>query len=335
MATLLCTCRGDDILLDEVQTSVMHMLQPPVQLSMGQFVGLEPQLQQIRAALGMGSAMPGHGVQLHGLYGLGGVGKTTLAQQFYEEATGWNSPFAQHAFLHVGQDALPGSALALKQRDLLQQLGGYAAENCSDAELREALHRSFKSGGPLLLVVDDLWIERQLAVLLGCEPNSTFQLPAGLWAPGSRILITARYRALVSDQSIRATQPQAEPQQVQPLPELAAQQLLRLHAFDKGVQPASFTEQHMAAATAICGGLPLTLRLLGGALSQRKTAAGWQVIAGNARCCLWSLHLGMQQSGAILQHHLGRFRPTQERLIVDDFLAGCAGRVGFGSRPCR
>jgi NB-ARC domain len=256
-----CTaCRGDDFLVEEVRKAVLRM-RVSVQHSEEQLVGLEPQLQTIRAALA-----PGQGVQLHGLYGLGGIGKSTLAQRFFQEA---RSQFSRHAFVQVGQQA----ALPDKQRELLQQIGGVAAAGSGDAQLCSALRESFKSG-PLLLVLDDLWAAQQLAALLGCEQDSQFQLPADLLASGSRLLITARSKAVVSGRIAGA----AAPQQVQLLPELAARQLLCLHAFEQGVQPLTFGEQQMAAATAICGCLPLTLRLLGGALKHCTTSVGWQVI---------------------------------------------------------
>jgi NB-ARC domain len=127
-------------------------------------------------------------------------------------------------------------------------------------------------------VLDDLWDAKQLAALLGCEPNSTAQLQASQWAIGSRVLITARSEELVSNRLTGAAKSQFEPQQVQPLPEAAAQQLLRLHAFAQGAQPPEFSERHVTTATDICGGLTLTLQLLGGALRPHTTPAGWQVI---------------------------------------------------------
>lgn len=257
-----CTaCRGDDLLVEKVRKAVLG-LQFSVQHSGEQLVGLAPQLQTIRTALA-----PGQGVRLHGLCGLGGIGKSTLAQQYFQEA---RSQFTRHAFVHVGQHA----ALPDKQRELLQQINGDPAKGSGDAGLCAALCNSFK-GGPLLLVLDDLWEAHQLAALLGCQPDNKFQLPEGLLGPGSRVLITARGKAVVKDRIAGA----AAPQQVQPLPELAAQQLLCLHAFHKGVQPLSISQQNVADATSICGGLPLTLRLLGGSLRRYTTPAGWQVMA--------------------------------------------------------
>jgi hypothetical protein len=64
--------------MTDVCNTVLDVLRPLMQLSTGQLVGLEPQLQQIRTAL-----EPGDGVQLHGLYGLGGIGKSTLARQYF------------------------------------------------------------------------------------------------------------------------------------------------------------------------------------------------------------------------------------------------------------
>jgi NB-ARC domain len=169
----------------------------------------------------MGSASVDQNVRLHGLYGLGGIGKSTLVQRFFSEAS---SRFGgRKAFVHVGQDVRFGAALLSKQRDLLKQIGGFAPEGSSDAKLRDALRSSFQSGAPLLLVLDDLWDEQQLAALLGCELHSAVQLQAEQWASGSRVLITARDKAVVTGRLDGAAKPQLAPQQVLPLPELAAQ----------------------------------------------------------------------------------------------------------------
>jgi NB-ARC domain len=259
-----CTaCRGDDLLVEEVRKAVLG-LQFGVQHSGQQIVGLELQLQQIRAALA-----PGEGMRLHGLCGLGGVGKSTLARQFFRQARIQHPEFTRHAYVDVGEDAaMPG-----KQLELLQQIGCVPAEGSGEDGLRAALRSSFKQGGPLLLVLDNLWRPQQLAALLGCEPHNQFQLPADLLQPGSRVLITSREATVVSGRIDGA----AEPQRLAPMSALAAQQLLCLHAFGKSTPASSFSEQQMADAQAVCGGLPLTLRLLGGALAQHASPDRWQV----------------------------------------------------------
>jgi hypothetical protein len=138
-------CRGDDLLMESVCTAVLDILRPHMQLSTGQLstgqlVGLEPQLQQIRAALGMGSGRPDQDVRLHSLCGIGGIGKSTLARRFFEDA---KIQFGRAAFVHVGQDVQPGPALVKKLKELADQLQCQVAAGSGDAELRAALRNSF------------------------------------------------------------------------------------------------------------------------------------------------------------------------------------------------
>lgn len=261
-------CRGDDVLLDNVVKAVQRILLPHKQLSLGQLVGMEPQLQKISASLGMDSKPLSSDVRMHGLHGFGGIGKTTLAEQFYEDAK-QHFPSGRAVFLHVGQDAW----LPAKQQELLQRINPSAATLSSDAALRTELRDSFRNGGPLLLVLDDLWSEEQLAALLACEAGGSLQCAAGELAPCSRILLTARDKAVFGPPEAAGL----KLQEVEPLPLFAAQQLLCLRAFEQETPKAGFSEQQLAAAVSICGGLPLTLRLLGGALSGASTTIGWQV----------------------------------------------------------
>ena len=80
------------------------------------------------------------------------------------------------------------------------------------------------------------------------------------------------------------------------LPAPAAQQLLCLHTFDDSMPAPGFSREHMAAATAICGGLPLTLQLLPqSAFHQQhpslQHAAGRQASGPRAECVLQTHHV--------------------------------------------
>jgi NB-ARC domain len=264
-------CRGDDLLLQSILAAVQRIIQPLVEVVTGQMFGLEAQLRQINTKLGMNSQELSEPVQLLGLYGLGGIGKTTLALQFYEAA---KARFPDRAvFLHIGEDAAQGAPLAAKQRQLLSKIGGWADVASDGAFLRSSLRHSFKTGGALLLVLDDLWSQQQLEALLGCQPSGNLQSALSEFAGHSRVLVTSRREDIAAAAMAKG----AKAQQVDPLPDAYARQVLSFHTYGKEAPPVGLTGIQLAKATAICKGLPLTLQLLGGALSQHETIAGWQV----------------------------------------------------------
>ncbi len=102
-------------------------------------------------------------------------------------------------------------------------------------------------GGPLLLVLDDLWSEFQLNELLG----SGTRLP-----DGSQLLLTSRRSDVVA--RYNATR-------MELLPDALALELLAWHACCQTSLPAQLAEIARNALRA-CGGLPLAVKVLGGAL---------------------------------------------------------------------
>ena len=116
-----------------------------------------------------------------------------------------------------------------------------------------------ESGGPLLLVLDDLWSDVQVEGLLG----SGTRLPHG-----SQLLLTSRHRNVVADYN---------PKACELLPDASALKLLAWHACGQTSLPADLAEVGTDAVRA-CGGLPLSVKVLGGALSRDPpTPAAWKV----------------------------------------------------------
>lgn len=235
-------------------------------------VGLENPVRLVQRALSLGQDSHGDGLQfLAGVYGMGGVGKTTLALAVYDAAA--VDYHGRRIYLTIGAECKSDSDLHEKRCSLLQQLSGdacHASASLNASEGRLNLRTALAHSGPLLLVLDDLWTHDQLLWLLGCEDSEDLLEGMANLYPGSRVLLTSRNRRIVTVEGY-----EAGVIYLQELDDRYSEQLLCKTAFASSVPPPKFTAAHMEQALAICGGLPLALQFLGRQLKAKPTQ--WQV----------------------------------------------------------
>ncbi len=249
--------------------TALHILAPHTPLLNIPFVGAEARLQKLQCLLGLtGGAITSSPVLVVGMYGMGGVGKTTLAKKVRDEAPTHRFE-GRIVFLHVGARCEPGSGLEAMRSKLLRLLSAGVPQHNSDLDAdRGGLRRALSNGGPVLLILDDLWTRNQLLWLLGHDDTGDIKAAVANMASGSRLLMTSR------DQSVLTMNWGGFSLfEVELMDRKDAELLLSLEAQRA---PSEFTTDQLKQALTICGGLPLALRVLGRQL-QDVQPGQWQV----------------------------------------------------------
>ena len=207
-------------------------------------VGLESQVQKVE------SLMKGShdGVQMIGIHGMGGIGKTTLAKEIYNQIY---NKFDEVCFLHdVREICSTKRGLEHLQEQLLSKTVGLDIKLGDVSEgipiIKERLQRK-----KVLLILDDVDQLKQLKALAG-----------GLdwFCGGSKVIVTTRDTHLLASHGIKITY------EVNELNEKDANDLLRWQAC-KNIKTGTSHEDILERVLTYSSGLPLALELVGSDLS--------------------------------------------------------------------
>ncbi|KAL9349268.1 hypothetical protein Peur_056527 [Populus x canadensis] len=199
--------------------------------------------------------------------GMGGVGKTTLAQYVYNHS-GVQEWFGLTAWVCVSEDF---SVLKLT-KVILEGFGSKPAFDNLDQlqlQLKERLQ-----GKKFLLVLDDLWNEDY-------DEWDRFLTPLKNGAQGSKILVTTRNESVAS---VMRTVPT---HRLKELTEDSCLSVFAKHAF-RGKNPNGYEEllKIGRAIVSKCKGLPLAAKTLGGLLRTKRDVEEWEKILESN---LWDL----------------------------------------------
>ena len=205
---------------------------------------------------------------LLGLCGMSGIGKTAIALAVHDIAA---QHISRRVFLEVGTDCKEGSELMMRKCcQLLQDLyiSNSPISYTSRPQVQKALRSALTTGGAISLVLDDLGTDEQLRWLLGCENSSeSLKEVVAAMPKSSLVLLTSQDKAVT-------TVPRCLELTV--LNEVSSIQLLCSEAFGQLNPPIELAVGQLQQALALCGGLPLALRLLGRQLKGLDLAS-WQV----------------------------------------------------------
>ncbi|KAM2895596.1 hypothetical protein FF1_010684 [Malus domestica] len=206
-------------------------------------VGIDTRVLDISNYLGIGDS---DDVRVIGISGMGGIGKTTIAQAIYNI---FYERFEGKSFLEKVREKKLEKLQKQLLFDILQTKTKVSSVAAGTALVRERFQRL-----KVLVIVDDVDDVKQLRELVG---NCHF------FGPGSRIIITTRNERVLKefavDKIYRAKVMDRE----------EALELLSWHAFRSSSCPSQYLALEREVVN-YCGGLPLALEVLGSTLFKRS-----------------------------------------------------------------
>jgi hypothetical protein len=226
--------------IEEIVQCISHKISR-VPLQIAEYpVGLQSRVELVKSLLDKGL---NDGVHMVGIYGIGGLGKSTLAKAIYNSIA---DQFEDLCFLHnVRENSTKNNLMHLQQELLLKTIGldiklGDVSEGISF--IKERLCRK-----KVLLILDDVDNMKQLQALAG-----------GLdwFGSGTRVIITTRDKHLLTNHEVERTYA------VKGLYGAEALELLRWMSFKNNKIPSSY-EEVFTRAVAYASGLPLVIEIVG------------------------------------------------------------------------
>ncbi|MED6147420.1 hypothetical protein PIB30_043890 [Stylosanthes scabra] len=240
--------RDEAVLVEKIAQHIHEMLIPKLPSSMKELVGIESRVKQVISHMGLGL----NDVRYIGIWGMGGMGKTTIARAVFEAI---RDRFEVTCFLADVREHCEKNDIIHIQKQLLDQMNISSKAVYSEYDGRIIIQNSLRLK-KVLLVLDDVNHEKQLENLAGGKDG---------FGSGSRIIITTRDVEVLKEQEMHATY------KVEGLVETEAFNLFSLKAF-KLPKP---TEEFLDLSKEVVkysGGLPLALIVLGIHLRGRSIA---------------------------------------------------------------
>ncbi|KAJ4724305.1 Disease resistance protein [Melia azedarach] len=193
------------------------------------------------------------------IYGMGGLGKTTLARKLYHHVD-VKDKFDYCGWVSVSQDYRPKDILMriIRSFDFITATDKLETEE----DMERCLHKSLQ-GYSYLMVVDDLWHKEDWESLKRAFPNNK---------NGSRVIITTRIKEVTERSDGKTYLHELQFLKPDESWQLFCDKAFRdINGDDKGLE---ILGREMVQK---CGGLPLAIVVLGGLLSTKKPQE-WRMV---------------------------------------------------------
>ncbi|CAH8253425.1 unnamed protein product [Arabidopsis lyrata] len=224
-------------------------------------VGLESPMKDLMKLFDIESSS---GVKVLGLYGMGGIGKTTLSKAFYNKVVG---NFKQRAFISdIRERSSAENGLVTLQKTLIKELFRLVPEiedvSRGLEKIKENVHEK-----KIIVVLDDVDHIDQVNALVG---------ETRWYGQGTLIVITTRDSEILSKLSVN------QQYEVKCLTEPQSLKLFSYHSLRKEKPPKNLLKLSTEIVR-ISGLLPLAVEVFGSLLYDKKEEKDWQTQLGKLK----------------------------------------------------
>ncbi|XP_057992252.1 disease resistance protein RPV1 isoform X2 [Hevea brasiliensis] len=241
----------DSILIEEIVKDILEKLGHPCLDYVEDLVGIQPQVENVESLLQIGTS----DVRIVGLWGMGGIGKTTIARLIFDKSY---CHFEGCCFLaNVRENSLKIGLTKLRDEILVNVLNE-GNTSMGTSNWRPTFVRRQLRHVRALIVLDDVDTFEQVEALAGKH---------AWYGAGSRIIVTSRDKHVFQDRV-------DEIYEVQALSKPDSLELFSLFAFKKRLPEGDMMGLSKKVVSYVKG-IPLGLKVLGVFL-YRKSKLEWQ-----------------------------------------------------------
>ncbi|CAL8997992.1 unnamed protein product [Prunus brigantina] len=243
--------------IKKILGEVNKQLYSKYQLDIEHLVGITSRLNDVVRMIDIENSGSKDVVRMIGIWGMGGIGKTTLAKAIYNKFEG---SFEGRSFLANVREVIanqPITGLVGLQKQLLNDILKSKGRIKFDSVAKgiEMIRERLPCKRALVIIDDADDLQQLKAIARKCD----------WFGPGSRIIITTRDKHLLEQIGVDSTYPAEE------MDEKDALELFGWHAFESGYPNQEYLDLSKRVIR-YCRGLPLALEVVGSFLIKRSTA---------------------------------------------------------------